>query len=279
MRVTIRNLQEMKDRGEKIAMLTAYDYPMSRLLDEAGIPIILVGDSVGDNVLGYQNTVPVTMDDMVHHLRAVVRGTKRTHIVCDMPFMSYQADTTEAMRNAGRLLKEGAQSVKPEGGRRIADTIRPMVEAGIPVMGHIGLTPQSVNQLSGYRVQGRDPENAKSLIEDAHVLQDAGVYALVLETVPAELAREITEKISIPTIGIGAGVHCDGQVLVSHDVYGIGTGRKKKHVRKYASLAEIVTNATQEYMADVQSGNFPGDEESFSTVRQVVEEATARSGE
>ncbi len=273
MRVTIRNLQEMKDRGEKIAMLTAYDYPMARLLDEAGVPIILVGDSVGDNVLGYRNTVPVTMDDMVHHLRTVVRGTKKTHIVCDMPFMSYQADATEAMRNAGRLLKEGAQSVKPEGGRRIVDTIHPMVEAGIPVMGHIGLTPQSVNQLSGYRVQGRDPEDAKSLIEDALALQDAGVYALVLETIPTELAKEITEKVTIPTIGIGAGVYCDGQVLVSHDVFGINTGRKKKHVRKYADLAEVVLNATREYIADVESGNFPGDDESFATVRQVVEEA------
>lgn len=279
MRVTIRNLQEMKNRGEKIAMLTAYDYPMARLLDEAGIPIILVGDSVGDNVLGYQNTVPVTMGDMVHHLRAVVRGTKRTHIVCDMPFMSYQADVTEAMHNAGRLLKEGAQSVKPEGGRRIVDTIRPMVEAGIPVLGHIGLTPQSVNQLSGYRVQGRDPEDARSLIDDALALQDAGVYGLVLETIPTELAREITEKVSVPTIGIGAGVHCDGQVLVSHDVFGINTGRKKKHVRKYVNLSEIITSATQEYMADVQSGNFPGDEESFTTVGQVVEEATAHSAE
>ena len=215
------------------------------------------------------------MDDIVHHLQAVVRGTKRMHIVCDLPFMSYQADDTEAIRNAGRLLKAGAQSVKPEGGRRLVDMIRRMVEVGIPVMGHIGLTPQSVNQLSGFRVQGRDPEDAKSIIEDALALQDAGVYGLVLETIPTELALEITSKVSIPTVGIGAGVHCDGQVLVFHDVFGLNTGRKKKHVRKYANLAKIVTNATKEYMADIQSGEFPGEEESFSTVKQIVQEATS----
>lgn len=274
MRVTIRNLQEMKDSGEKIAMLTAYDYPTARLLDKAGIPIILVGDSVGDNVLGYRNTVPVTMDDVVHHLQAVVRGTKRTHVVSDLPFMSYQADETEAIHNAGRLLKVGAQSVKPEGGRRLVGMIRRMVEAGIPVMGHIGLTPQSVNQLSGYRVQGRDPEDAKRLLEDALALEDAGVYSLILETIPTELAKEITSKVSIPTLGIGAGVHCDGQVLVFHDVFGFTTKRKKKHVRRYANLAEVVTNATKEYMADIQSEEFPGEEESFSSIKQVVEEAT-----
>ena len=264
MRITIRNLQEMKEQGEKIAMLTAYDYPTARLVDEAGVPIILVGDSVGDNVLGYRNTVPVTMDDMVHHLRAVLRGAKRAHIVCDMPFMSYQADANEAVRNAGLLLKQGAQSVKPEGGRRLVPTIRRMVEAGMPVMGHIGLTPQSVNQLSGYRVQGRDEESAQDLIEDALALEEAGVYGLILETIPAELAHTITERVSVPTIGIGAGVHCDGQVLVFHDVFGINTGRKKKHVRRYASVGDTIIDATRQYIADVQSGSFPGDEESFS---------------
>ena len=186
MRITIRNLQEMKERGEKIAMLTAYDHPTARMVDEGGVPMILVGDSVGNNVLGYGTTVPVTMDDMIHHLRAVLRGAKKAHIVCDMPFMSYQADTSEAVRNAGQLLKEGAQSVKIEGGRGLVPTISRMVETGIPVMGHIGLMPQSVNQTSGYRVQGRDEESAQDVIEDALALEEAGVYSLLLETIPAE---------------------------------------------------------------------------------------------
>ena len=207
MRITISNLQEMKQHGEKIAMLTAYDYPTARMVDEGGVPIILVGDSVGNNVLGYRNTVPVTMDDMVHHLRAVLRGAKKAHIVCDMPFMSYQADTAEAVRNAGQFLKEGAQSVKIEGGQRLVS--RQSVawsRRAYPVMGHIGLTPQSVNQTSGYRVQGRDEESAQDLIEDALALEEAGVYSLLLETIPAELAQAVTERVSVPTIGIGAGV-------------------------------------------------------------------------
>ncbi len=264
MRITIRNLQEMKERGEKIAMLTAYDHPTARMVDEGGVPIILVGDSVGNNVLGYGTTVPVTMDHMVHHLRAVLRGAKKAHIVCDMPFMSYQADTAEAIRNAGRLLKEGAQSVKIEGGQWLAPTIRRMVEAGIPVMGHIGLTPQSVNQTSGYRVQGRDDASAQQIVEDALALEEAGAYSLLLEILPAELAQSITERVSVPTIGIGAGHHCDGQVLVFHDVFGINAGRKRKHVRQYASVGDTIIDATRRYIADVQSGSFPGDDESFS---------------
>ena len=265
MRITIRNLQEMKERGEKIAMLTAYDHPTARMVDEGGVPIILVGDSVGNNVLGYRNTVPVTMDHMVHHLRAVLRGARKAHIVCDMPFMSYQADTAEAVRNAGRLLKAGAQSVKIEGGRGLVPTIRRMVEAGIPVMGHIGLMPQSVNQTSGHRVQGRDEEGAQSVIEDAIALEEAGVYSLLLETIPAELAQAVTERVAVPTIGIGAGVHCDGQVLIFHDIFGITAGRKRKHVRKYADVGDTIIDATRRYVADVQSGSFPGDEESFSS--------------
>ena len=263
-RITIRNLQEMKERGEKIAMLTAYDHPTARMVDEGGVPMILVGDSVGNNVLGYGTTVPVTMDDMIHHLRAVLRGARKAHIVCDMPFMSYQADENEAVRNAGQLLKEGAQSVKIEGGRGFVPTISRMVDAGIPVMGHIGLMPQSVNQTSGYRVQGRDEESAQDVIEDALALEEAGVYSLLLETIPAYLAQTITERVSVPTIGIGAGVHCDGQVLVFHDVFGINAGRKRKHVRKYASVGDTIIDATRRYVADVQSGSFPGDEESFS---------------
>ena len=265
MRITIRNLQEMKERGEKIAMLTAYDHPTARMVDEGGVPIILVGDSVGNNVLGYRNTVPVTMDHMVHHLRAVLRGARKAHIVCDMPFMSYQADTAEAVRNAGRLLKAGAQSVKIEGGRGLVPTIRRMVEAGIPVMGHIGLMPQSVNQTSGHRVQGRDEEGAQSVIEDAIALEEAGVYSLLLETIPAELAQAVTERVAVPTIGIGAGVHCDGQVLIFHDIFGITAGRKRKHVRKYADVGDTIIGATRRYVADVQSGSFPGDDESFSS--------------
>ena len=263
MRITIRNLQEMKERGEKIAMLTAYDHPTARMVDEGGVPIILVGDSVGNNVLGYRNTVPVTMDHMVHHLRAVLRGARKAHIVCDMPFMSYQADIAEAVRNAGRLLKAGAQSVKIEGGRGLVPTIRRMVEAGIPVMGHIGLMPQSVNQTSGHRVQGRDEEGAQSVIEDAIALEEAGVYSLLLETIPAELAQAVTERVAVPTIGIGAGVHCDGQVLIFHDIFGINAGRKRKHVRKYADVGDAIIDATRRFIADVQSGSFPGDEESF----------------
>ena len=269
MPITIGNLQEMKDQGEKIPMLTAYDYPSARMIDDAGVPIILVGDSVGDNVLGYRNTVPVTMDEMRHHLRAVVRGARRAHIVCDLPFMSYQADEREAVRNAGLLLKDGAHSVKPEGGRKIVPTIRRMVEAGIPVLGHVGLTPQSVNQLSGYRVQGRDAEEADALVEDAIALEDAGVYGIVLETIPADLAREVTQRVSVPTIGIGAGIHCDGQVLVFHDIFGISFGRKRRHVRRYASVREVISDATRQFMDDVRSGGFPSEDESFSSVEQA----------
>ena len=269
MAITIGNLQEMKDQGQKIPMLTAYDYPSARMIDDAGVPIILVGDSVGDNVLGYRNTVPVTMDEIRHHLRAVARGAKRAHIVCDLPFMSYQADESEALHNAGLLLKDGAHSVKPEGGRKIVPTIRRMVEAGIPVLGHVGLTPQSVNQLSGYRVQGRDSEGADALIEDALALEDAGVYGIVLETIPADLARTVTQRVSVPTIGIGAGVHCDGQVLVFHDIFGINSGRKRRHVRRYASVREIISDATRQFMDDVRSGSFPSEEESFSSIEQT----------
>lgn len=269
MAITIGNLQEMKVQGQKIPMLTAYDYPSARMIDDAGVPIILVGDSVGDNVLGYRNTVPVTMDEMRHHLRAVARGAKRAHIVCDLPFMSYQADESEALRNAGLLLKDGAHSVKPEGGRKIVPTIRRMVEAGIPVLGHVGLTPQSVNQLSGYRVQGRDSEGADALIEDALALEDAGVYGIVLETIPADLARAVTQRVSVPTIGIGAGVHCDGQVLVFHDIFGINSGRKRRHVRRYASVREVISDATRRFMDDVRSGSFPSEEESFSSIEQT----------
>ena len=280
MRVTIRDLRQMKKRGEKIAMITAYDYTAARLVEEAGTPVILVGDSLGNVILGYDSTLPVTMDDMVHHIKAVVRGTDRAHIVGDLPFLSYQADVAEAVRNAGRLLKEGGcQSVKLEGGRHMADTVRKIVQAGIPVMGHIGLTPQAVNQLSGYRVQGRTPRAAVELMEDAKVLEEAGGYAIVLETVPAQLGRLISERLSIPTIGIGAGVHCDGQVQVFHDLLGLFSDFTPKHARKYANLADTIRSAVSDYVSDVREENFPTDEQSFFMKPEAFDELTGRHAE
>ena len=278
MRLTIQDLKKMKRHGEKIAMLTAYDYTSAKILEEAGIRLVLVGDSLGQVVLGYDSTVPVTMDEMVHHIRAVVRGTRSSHIVGDMPFLSYQTDHADAIRNAGRLLKEGgAQSVKLEGGRRMADKVRRVVESGIPVMGHIGLTPQSVNQLGGYRVQGRTSKAAEELIEDARALEEAGAYSIVLELVPAALAGMITERLSIPTIGIGAGVQCDGQVQVFHDLMGLFTDFAPKHARRYANLAEAIKAAAAEYIADVQGQCFPSDKESFDMKESVLAELAGHS--
>ena len=263
-RVSITDLKAMKKRGERIAMITAYDYPSARLVEEAGVPIILVGDSLGMVVLGYDSTVPVTMEEMLHHVKAVVRGTGKAHVVADMPFMSYQTGPEDALRNAGRLLKEGgAQSVKLEGGRHVAETVRALVQAGIPVMGHLGLTPQSVNQFGGYKVQGKTPAAAVKLVNDAVSLEQAGAYAVVLETIPAQLAQVITEKISIPTIGIGAGPHCDGQVQVFHDMLGLFTDFVPKHAKRYAQLGEAVKQAVSEYVAEVREGAFPTERESF----------------
>ena len=268
-------MQEMRGRGEKIVMITAYDYPSARIVEGAGIPVILVGDSLGQVVLGYDSTLPVTMDEMVHHVKAVVRGSQRAHIVADMPFMSYQADVSEALRNAGRFLKEGgAQSVKLEGGRQVAETVRHIVQSGIPVMGHIGLTPQSVNQLGGYRVQGKSAKAAIDLMEDARALAEAGAYAVVLELVPAPLAALITERLSVPTIGIGAGPDCDGQVQVFHDLLGLLIDFHPKHARRYANLAETIGNAVAEYARDVQEQSFPSERESFSMKPSVLEELT-----
>ena len=277
MRVTIRDLKNMKGRGEKIAMITAYDYTSAMIVERAGIPIILVGDSLGHVVMGYDSTVPVTMEDMIHHIKAVIRGTERTHVVGDMPFMSYQADTAEAIRNAGRLLKEGGcQSVKLEGGRPVTGTVRKIVQAGIPVMGHLGLTPQAVNQLGGYRVQGRSTRAAVELIDDAKALEEAGAYALVLEGVPIQLAQMVTERLAIPTIGIGAGVYCDGQVQVFHDLLGLFDDFSPRHARKYANLSEIIQGAVSQYVSDVQSQTFPTDKESFSMKPEVVQELTGQ---
>ena len=280
MRVTIRDLKQMKKRGEKFAMITAYDYTAAKLVEQAGIPIILVGDSLGNVMLGYDSTVPVTMDEMVHHIKAVVRGTERAHIVGDLPFLSYQADVAEALRNAGRLLKEGGcQSVKLEGGRYMADTVHKMVQCGIPVMGHIGLTPQAVNQLGGYRVQGRTPKAAVEMMEDAKALEEAGAYAIVLETIPAQLGQLISERLSIPTIGIGAGVHCDGQVQVFHDLLGLFSDFTPKHARKYADLAATIRSAVSEYVSDVGEESFPTDEQSFFMRPEVIDEFTGRHAE
>jgi 3-methyl-2-oxobutanoate hydroxymethyltransferase len=263
-RVSIHDLKGMKKRGEKIAMLTAYDYPTARILDEAGVPIILVGDSLGMVVLGYDSTLPVTMADMIHHVKAVVRGSQRAHVVADMPFMSYQAGPEDALRNAGRLMQEaGAQSVKLEGGKTVAETVRRLVEAGIPVMGHIGLTPQSLHQFGGYKVQGKTPAAAIKLLNDAQALDEAGAYAIVLETIPAALAKLISERVSVPTIGIGAGPDCDGQVQVLHDMLGLYPDFVPKHAKQYAQLGEDVGRAVREYMAEVAEGRFPTDKESF----------------
>ena len=271
MRVTIRTFQEMKRRGEKIAMLTAYDYTSAEILESASIPLLLVGDSLGQVVLGYDSTVPVTMDEMIHHVRAVVRGTTTAHVVADMPFMSFQADRREAVRNAGRLLKEGgAQSVKLEGGARTAETVSRIVESGIPVMGHVGLTPQSVNQLGGYRVQGRSPKAAVQLMEDVRALEDAGAYSIVLELLPAPLAADITDRLSVPTIGIGAGPGCDGQVQVFHDLMGLFTDFVPKHTRRYAALSDAIRDAAAGYAADVQAQSFPSARESFDMDEAIL---------
>jgi len=280
-RISIHKLKEWKVQGKRIPMITAYDYAGARLVEQAGIPIILVGDSLGSVILGYDSTVPVTMEDIVHHTRAVVRATERAIVVADMPFMSYQANHDEAMRNAGRLLQEGgATAVKLEGGTHVAPLVARMVECGIPVMGHLGLTPQSVNQFGGHRVQGKTPAAAAKIIQDAQALEDAGAFAVVLETVPAPLAKMVTQRLSIPTIGIGAGVNCDGQVQVFHDMLGIYDDcRPMKHAKRYAVLGETIRSAVRDYIAEVEDGSFPTPEHSFemdeNTLAELAPFATA----
>lgn len=263
-KVTTVKLTEMKKQGEKIAMLTAYDFSMAQILNEAAIDVLLVGDSLGMVRLGYENTLPVTVDDIIYHCKTVRRGNSRALLVADMPFMSYEMHPEDAVANAGRLVKEGgAEAVKVEGGAEFTAAIRAIITAKIPVMGHIGLTPQSVNQIGGFKVQGRNNEAAAQLIETARSLESAGVFALVLECVPAVLAAEITRAVSIPTIGIGAGPHCDGQVLVIDDVLGMFTGFRPKFVKRYAELAAAIKAAAEQYRADVKAGTFPADEHSF----------------
>jgi len=253
--VRVPDLRSMKEKGEKIAMLTAYDFTMARLLDRAGIDVILVGDSLGMVVLGYETTLPVTLDMMIHHTRAVSRGAKRALIVADMPFLTFQLSIEEAMRNAGRLIQEGgAAAVKIEGGRQIVDTAKRLVDIGVPVMGHLGLTPQSVHQLGGFRPQGRDSEAAEKLIKDAQALEKAGVFGIVLESIPSDLAGRLSASLKIPTIGIGAGPQCDGQVLVSYDALGLSDGPVPPFAKQYAQLAETILSTARAYIEDVRAG-------------------------
>lgn len=255
---------EMKQNGDKITMLTAYDYITSSLLDELGIDIVLVGDSLGMVALGYETTLPVTMEEMIHHTKAVARAAKRSMVVGDMPFMSYQISAGEALYNAGRFLKEAnAHAVKLEGGAEICPMVSKIVEAGIPVMGHLGVTPQSVHQMGGYGVQGRGAKGAKKMIADAKVLEDAGAFSIVLEKIPSELAQRITEMVRIPTIGIGAGPGCDGQVLVTQDMLGMFEKFIPKFVKQYAKLSSGIREALSSYIREVKAGEFPGEEHSF----------------
>ncbi len=275
MRVTINKIKEMKQKGEKITMLTAYDYATAKVVDEVGIPLILVGDSLGMVVLGYESTIPVTMTEMIHHTKAVVRGTTKSMIIGDMPFMTYHISTEDALQNAARFIQEGgAQAVKLEGGVSVADKVRIIVNSGIPVMGHIGLTPQSIHQFGGFKVQGKTPAAATQLLRDAQALEEAGAFAVVLETVPAELAKLITQQIRIPTIGIGAGVECDGQVQVINDILGSFTDFIPKHAKQYVKLAELIRQAVIDYDNEVKTGNFPTKQNSFFMDESILSELT-----
>lgn len=263
-KVTTRSLIKMKQRGERITALTAYDYLMAEILDRAGIDVILVGDSAAMTIQGRHTTVPVTLDQMLYHSQVVAKATQRALVVGDLPFMSYQVNSDEALRNAGRMVQEAlVEAVKLEGGRVIVKTVARIVEVGIPVMGHLGLTPQSIHKFGTYKVRATKPEEAATLREDARALQDAGVFAIVLEKVPAELAKEVAEELEVPVIGIGAGPGCDGQILVSHDMLGLYTRFHPRFVRRYAELGAEMGRAFEAYVADVRSGSFPTDEESY----------------
>jgi 3-methyl-2-oxobutanoate hydroxymethyltransferase len=281
-KITVPHILDRKLRGEKITCLTAYDYPTARLVDEAGIDLILVGDSLAEVVLGYGSTIPVTVDEILHHLRAVRRATHRALLIADLPFGAYHVDAGEALKNSIRFVKEGgAEAVKIEGGKRRAALIRRMVNAEIPVMGHVGLTPQSVHALGGHRVQGRTPESAAKILADAQSVEDAGAFALVLEGVPRELAAIITRRLRIPTIGIGAGPDCDGQVLVVHDLLGLSFQRPARFVRPYADLKATLSGAFARFREDVLAERYPSDEESYhwsaSQREQFEKESTAKA--
>ena len=274
-RVTTTQLLKKKARAEKIVMIAAYDYPTAVLADEAGVDSVLVGDSLGMVVLGYETTLPVTLDDMIHHTRAVVRGAQRALVAVDLPFLTYQTGTADAVRNAGRLLQEGASAVKLEGGVDICPQVRALVSAGIPVIGHLGLTPQSIHVFGGYKLQGRDEEAAQRILSDAQALEHSGAFAIVLECIPEDLAARITASLSIPTIGIGAGVHCDGQVLVLHDMLGIAGKVKPRFVKQYARLGNVIQEALEQYAREVREGKFPGPEHSFTSEEGVTPSLTS----
>ncbi len=261
-KINIHSLRAMKQRGEKIAALTAYDFFTAKIMDEVGVHLILVGDSVGMAVLGYENTLPVTMEDMIHHTKAVARARPNALVVADMPFLSY-ANVDAALENAGRLIQAGAEAVKMEGGESVAEQARALVASGIPVLGHIGLLPQSILETGGYKIQGRTPQSAERLLRDAQALEKAGAFAMVVEGTVANLVEQVTKSVSVPTIGIGAGAHCDGQILVSNDMLGLFTWFTPKHVKRYANLAEEMRKAFAAYKHNVESGQFPEAGQSF----------------
>jgi 3-methyl-2-oxobutanoate hydroxymethyltransferase len=262
--MTVPEIRSMKEKGEKVVCLTAYDYCFARILDQSGVDLLLVGDSLGSVVQGHDSTLPVTVDDVIYHTKAVIRGRRRALVVSDMPFMTFQLGVDEAKRNAGRLVQEGgAESVKLEGGVTQAATIEALVKMGVPVMGHVGLTPQSVHQFGGYRIQGRGEADARAILDDAMAVEQAGAFAVVLEGIPVQLAREITQRVSIPTIGIGAGLHCDGQILVVHDMLGLFDDFTPKFVKRYANLKETIGGAVQSYMEEVRTEAFPAEEHTF----------------
>jgi len=272
MRVTITEIKEMKQRKEKIPMLTAYDYVTAKIVDEAGVPLILVGDSLGMVMLGYESTIPVTMEEMIHHTKAVVRGAKKALIIGDMPFMTYHISVSDTLHNAARFIQEGgAQAVKLEGGEGVAEKVRRLVDCGIPVMGHIGLTPQYIHQLGGFKVQGKVVEEAKKLLNDACILEEAGAFAIVLECTPAPLSKLITQKLAIPTIGIGAGPDCDGQVQVISDLLGLYTEFVPRHAKQYARLAGDIQTAVSSYISEVKSLSFPTMEHSYTMDESLID--------
>lgn len=263
-KVTVPGIKKMKQQGEKITSLTAYDYSFARILDDAGIDILLVGDSVGCVFQGQPSTLPVTLEEMIYHTRAVVRGRRRALVVADMPFLTFQVSREEARRNAGRFLQEaGAEAVKVEGGVSMRETIESIVRIGIPVMGHVGLTPQSIHRFGGYKVQGKEKDQRESIVHDALAVEEAGAFSVVLEGIPMDLAKQITARLSIPTIGIGAGVHCDGQVLVAHDMLGLFDNYTPKFVKRYADLKSVTTGAIKNFITDVRERKFPDEEHSF----------------
>jgi 3-methyl-2-oxobutanoate hydroxymethyltransferase len=264
-KVTTQTVVEMKQRGEKISMLTAYDYTMAGIVDSAGIDVILVGDSASNVMAGFDTTVPMTLDHMIYHTSCVVRGVNRALVIADLPFMSFQVTAKEALISAGRMMKEaGAHGVKLEGGSSVINTVKRIVDAGIPVMGHLGLTPQSIYKFGTYKVRAKEEEEAKKLIEDARKLEQAGVFSIVLEKIPAQLAKKVTDAISVPTIGIGAGSDCDGQVLVLHDMLGLNKDFSPRFLRRYADLNEIAGEAVKNYISDVKSGDFPNENERYN---------------